>query len=155
MYAVDPNKKDFNKVIGNINGLTTLTSPDGQLILYSSNNLFLNTYNTKTGESVAVGLRTLPEKCVWNKTSDVVYCAVPKYISPGNYPDSWYMGEVSFSDEIWRINTQNGSTILISDISSISGAEGIDGINLTLDDAENYLFFMNKKDSYLWKLDLK
>ncbi len=30
-----------------------------------------------------------------------------------------------------------------------------DGIKLQVDEKEEYLLFVNKKDSYLWKLDLK
>jgi hypothetical protein len=31
----------------------------------------------------------------------------------------------------------------------------LDAIKMTLDEGENYLFFINKKDNFLWKLDLK
>ena len=65
------------------------------------------------------------------------------------------MGEISFSDEIWRINLENGSTTkIINPTNVISGGE-MDAIKLSLDENEDYLFFVNKKDSYLWKLDLK
>ncbi|MBU0611931.1 hypothetical protein KKA39_00675 [Patescibacteria group bacterium] len=154
MYELDLNKKEFNKVLENINGLTTLASPSGEMVLYSDNNLSLRVYDTKTRESISVGLKTLPEKCVWGKTSEYVYCAVPKYVEQGNYPDSWYMGEISFSDEIWRMNIEIGAGTLLSDTTSVNGVEDIDGIRLSLDENENYLFFINKKDSYLWKLDL-
>jgi len=155
MYAINPDKKDFNKILGNINGLTTLMSPNGKLVLYGNNNLSLNIYNINTGEINPLGLRTLPEKCVWGKASDTIYCAVPKFIDAKEYPNSWYMGETSFSDDIWKIYITDGSTVIISDLVSINGAEDIDGIKLALDENEGYLFFMNKKDSYLWKLDLK
>jgi hypothetical protein len=155
MYMVDVNKKDFNKVLGGINGLTTLTSPDGKLVLYSNNNLSLGVYNINTREVSTLGIKTLPEKCVWNKTSDAIYCAVPKFIDTKDYPDSWYMGETSFSDEIWKINIADGRTTIVSDMVSASGAEDIDGTKLALDEGENYLFFVNKKDSYLWELNLK
>ncbi|MFZ2072435.1 MAG: hypothetical protein WAV10_02020, partial [Minisyncoccia bacterium] len=74
MYTIDPNKKDFNKALGDINGLTTLTSPNGKLVLYSGNTLTLNVYDINTRESTPLGLKTLPEKCVWNNLSDGVYC---------------------------------------------------------------------------------
>ena len=154
MYAVDPNKKDFNKILGNINGLTTLASPSGKLILYSNDNLSLSIYNTDTKNSSPLGLKTLAEKCVWGKLSDTIYCAVPKNIEGSNYPDTWYQGEVSFADNIWKINTADGTTSLISDPASTVG-EDIDGIKLALDENQNYLFFINKKDSYLWELNLK
>ncbi|MES2023457.1 MAG: hypothetical protein V4439_02125 [Patescibacteria group bacterium] len=153
MYTVDPTKKDFNRILGDINGLTTLTSPNGKLILYGNNNLSLNIYNTEKKESTALNLKTLPEKCVWSKNSDALYCSVPKSIDRAAYPDSWYQGEISFSDEIWKINITNNNATDLADLTGISGEE-IDGVKLALDDNENYLFFVNKKDSYLWELNL-
>ena len=155
MYAINPNQKDFTKILSNIKGLTTLTSPSGKLVLYGDNNLSLKIYNTDTKESVLVGIKTMPEKCVWNNASAIIYCAVPKFIDGKNYPDSWYQGEVSFNDEIWKIDALNGNATFIVDPSSLPDGENIDGIKLSLDNNENYLFFMNKSDSYLWELNLK
>ena len=154
MYAIDPNKKDFNKILGGINGLTTLTSPSGKLVLYANNNLTLNVFDTTTGTSKQLGVKTLPEKCIWDNLSEAVFCAVPKNIPSGQYPDSWYQGEVSLSDQIWRLNVINGSNLIILDPISTTGGEDVDAIKLGLDENENYLFFVNKKDSYLWKFDL-
>ena len=154
MYSLDPNTKKMNKILGNINGLTTLVSPSGKLILYNDNNLSLNIYNTDTEDSVSIGIRTMPEKCTWNKTSTTLYCAVPKYVSGTNYPDTWYQGETSFSDDIWKLNVSNGSATDIADPTSFERGSEIDGIKLSLDDNENYLFFVNKKDSYLWELKI-
>jgi hypothetical protein len=154
MYTVNPGTQSFNKVLSGINGLTTLTSPDGKLVLYTDNSLSLNILNISTGNSSTVGLNTLPEKCVWGPASDVIYCAVPKSIDQSyQYPDSWYQGEVSFSDEIWKINIATGGTTMLADPSTISG-EDIDAIKLAVDSNQNYLFFVNKKDSYLWELKL-
>jgi hypothetical protein len=155
MYSINPDNKDFNKILGGINGLTTLASPSGKMVLYGDNNLLLNIFNTETNSSTLVGVRTLPEKCTWGSTSDVIYCAVPKSITSGQYPDSWYQGETSFIDEIWKINVQSGNTTMISDPTIAEEGESIDAIKLALDESESFLFFVNKKDSYLWKLQLK
>jgi len=157
MYALDPTNKNYNfhKILGDINGLTTLISPNGKLVLYSNDNLSLYIYHTDTKVSDILGVKTLAEKCVWNKTSDVVYCGVPKSIINGQYPDSWYQGEVSFSDQIWKIDIKTKNTTLIADPVVINGGEDIDSIKLALDDGGNYLFFVNKKDSFLWELNLK
>ncbi|MFZ1019925.1 MAG: hypothetical protein WAN61_02985, partial [Minisyncoccia bacterium] len=74
---------------------------------------------------------------------------------PGQYPDSWYQGTVSFSDQFWKIDLTTGNTTMLVDPITITGNQEIDGIKLALDDGENYLFFVNKKDSYLWELSLK
>ena len=141
--------------MGGINGLTTLTSQDGKLVLYSDNNLSLNVYNISTKTADTIGVRTLTEKCVWGRANDALYCAVPKFIPSALYPDSWYKGGISFSDDIWKIDLKTGNTNIIANPESIEGSEEIDGIKLALDADENYLFFVNKKDSYLWKLNLK
>jgi len=154
MYALDVAKKAFTRVLGPINGLTTLMSPDGKKVLYSNGALTLSLYTIATKESVPLGVRTLPEKCVWSNGNEVVYCAVPDQIPNGIYPDSWYQGEVSFRDKIWKINTEDGSAKIIADPTALVG-EDIDSIKLALDADEYYLFFVNKKDSFLWEFDLR
>ena len=44
---------------------------------------------------------------------------------------------------------------MVADLSSIEDGEDIDGIKLALDKDETFLFFVNKKDSFLWELQLK
>jgi len=51
MYAMDPSNKNLNKLVGGVNGLTTLTSPSGKLVLYGDNNLSLGVYHTDTKAS--------------------------------------------------------------------------------------------------------
>lgn len=163
MYSINPNKKDFKKVLGKINGLTTLTSPNGQLVLYTSNNLSLNIYNIETGATGSIPIKTLPEKCVWGNNNDVLYCAVPKFVNTAfQYPDSWYQGKILFSDDIWRIDVASGTGSkildpLLSELDSSfkENAEPIDGIKLALDKNEDTLFLINKVDSFLWGLKLK
>jgi hypothetical protein len=155
MYSMDAVGKNLKKVLSGINGLTTLTSPNGKLVLWSDDRLALNIFYMDKRNSDLLGLRTLPEKCVWSKSSESLYCAVPKSVGTNLYPDSWYQGEVSFNDQLWKIDMKTGNTTLLLDPVAVTGAEEIDGIKLALDEGENYLFFVNKKDSFLWKLDLK
>lgn len=155
MYTVDTGTKNLNNVIRGINGLTTLASPSGKLVLYGDNNLSLNLFHTDTKASDLLGVKTLPEKCVWGKGNDVVYCAVPKTITGNQYPDAWYQGEISFGDQVWKIDVKTGNASMLIDPTSAPGGEEVDGIKLALDDSENYLFFVNKKDSFLWELGLK
>ena len=156
MYTIDAGGKNLSKILGNINGLTTLAAPNGKLILYGDSLLSISLYHTDTRNSNALGLKTLPEKCVWGRGSDVIYCAVPKSVDFSKaYPDSWYQGDVSFNDELWKIDVKTGNTTLLANPPTIAGGEEIDAIKLAADEGENHLFFVNKKDSFLWKLDLK
>jgi len=160
MYGIDPNKKDFKKIMGGIKGLTTLTSPDGRYVLHSDNSVAMRLYNTTNGENTSLSIKTLPEKCVWVAGSVDVYCSVPKFINNSNlYPDLWYQGEVSFSDDIWKINVEDGVARLILDPLAENGTtnqntEIIDGVKLSLSEDGKYLFFVNKVDSFLWGLEL-
>jgi len=153
MYMINLDTKGLTRVLSGINGLTTLMSPDGKLVLYGDNNLSLQAYQRDTKTSTLLGVRTLPEKCTWNKVSAFVYCAVPVDPPAGLYPDGWYRGEIAFSDQIWRINIESGSAELLADPLLLLGTE-IDGTRLALDAGEDYLFFVNKKDSSLWELKL-
>ena len=154
MYRVNPNRKDFNKVLGDIDGLTTLASPNDNMILYANDNLEMSVYNRQTGDIQKLNIKTMPEKCVWGGLSETLLCAVPKSTPTSGYPDSWYRGEVGFIDDIWTINTNDGSENMILNPTFETGEE-VDAINLQLDESEKYLFFMNKKDSYLWKAKIK
>jgi hypothetical protein len=155
MYKMDTGGKNFTKILSGINGLTTLGSPDGKLVLYSDDTLSLYVYHMDTKVSDLLGVKTLPEKCVWSSGNTAIYCTVPKSIAGGTYPDSWYQGEISFSDQIWKIDIKTGNTTMLIDPITISGGADIDGTKLMLDTGENYLFFVNKKDSYLWEFALK
>ena len=156
LYFINARTGILSKILGNIKGLTALTRSDGQKILYSESvnskiNLYL--FDRETGGSSIIPFETLPEKCVWGTTNtNIVYCAVPKSLSSGNYPDIWYQGIVSFNDSLWKINTNTKETELIYDFSE-QGAH-VDLIQPILNTKENYLLFLNKKDLSLWGLRL-
>jgi hypothetical protein len=157
MFTLNTTTGSFDKVLGGLPGLTTLTNSDLTKTLYSESggtslNLFV--YTHKTGEVRSISLSTLPEKCVWSKiNSNNVYCAVPKNLFSFAYPDVWYQGLISFSDEIWLMKTDTNEAVLLDNLSP--SFNGIDAINLQLDKNEEYMTFMNKKDLQLWSLKLK
>jgi len=155
MYTIDTRSDDFDKVVGGINGMTTLSSHDDNFVLIGTDLLKLSVFDKQNQAIVDLRIKTLPEKCVWGKSNTSLYCAVPKFTEEAIYPDSWYQGEVLFSDQIWKIDLFGRTEIAILDPSVVEGGEAIDAISLRLDDNEDYLFFVNKKDSYLWSLDLK
>lgn len=154
MYELNPETESFEKILSGIDGLTTNTSPNGKITLYTNNFLEANLYNKETRESKSLGIKTLAEKCTWSEDSTLLYCGVPKNINSSfTYPDSWYMGEVSFSDNMWKINTQNQKETILLNPSNFTD-EKLDVTNIQTDNENNYLLFVNKKDSTLWSAKL-
>lgn len=154
LYNLDINNKTFNKVLGGLYGMTSLTSPDGKLVLYGDNTLGLKIYNTENRKQINLKISTLPEKCVWTSQNEL-YCAVPKFYEQALYPDAWYMGEISFEDQLWKVEGTNFVETLILDLKENVDREDVDAIKLKLSQNESYLFFINKKDPYLWELRLR
>ena len=158
-YLLNTSSSKYTRLMGDINGLTTLPSPDLSSVLYSSsdngNLLSLNLYSVKNKTSQYFSLRTLPEKCVWSSfvKTPVIYCAIPENLPNAMYPDDWYKGLVSFSDSIWKINLTTGESKRIVLLTQLAG-QNIDATNLTLDSKEDYLTFINKNDLTLWGLQL-
>ncbi|MBX4210773.1 hypothetical protein KW783_02250 [Candidatus Parcubacteria bacterium] len=157
LYFVNSKNGSMDPILSGQAGFTTLTNPSLGNILYSestSQGFITNTYNAETTGSLPAPVTTLPEKCVWSKkNTNTAYCAVPKAIPSGNYPDSWYQGIVSFNDALYKIDVKSGTaTFLIDPYEQLKS--DVDGVKLFLDDNEDTLFFTNKKDSILWGLRL-
>lgn len=158
LYFLNSRTGSFSKILGGIRGLTSKTNSVATEVLYSDSSrslprLYL--YAIKTGESKILPWNTLPEKCAWSNTDGkIVYCAVPKNIESGEYPDTWYQGLTNFNDEIWMVNTNTGAATLVSDLEKASGRK-IDAVELKIDKNDNQLFFTNKTDLTLWNLGLK
>jgi len=158
LYFLNSVTGNFSRIIGDINGLTTKTNKTATEVLYSDSiritpKLYL--YDVKTGESKLLPWNTFPEKCVWSKLdAKIVYCAVPKTMPTGEYPDIWYQGLVSFTDDLWLVNTDTGAATLVFDIAKETN-KNIDIVDLEIDNNDNYLFFINKTDLTFWSLSLK
>ena len=153
-------KGGFTKVVGPVMGLTTMMSPDGKYVLIShnsSNGPSLGILASDSKKLSDTGLNSISDKCAWASDSTTVYCAIPAGIPrDGVYPDDWYQSEVSFSDAIWQITiSPDGTTnprLLFTPTQE--GGDDTDGINLTVDKKNKYLYFENKKNNILWQYDL-
>ncbi len=156
-YFLDLQNGSIEKITGGIPGLTISVSPtlSYALVGYGGNTVQTELLDIKKKESSPIAVYTLPEKCTWSKKeTEVAYCAVPTNIPTATYPDNWYQGQVSFNDQIWKINVKTGSTEFIISPEKYVG-ESIDGVNLEVSFDDSYLTFMNKKDLSLWGLILK
>lgn len=156
-YSLNTSSGVLTRIFGDIKGLTTLAQPKGSLILLSGSitgSFDASLFDTGTGKFNRFPLSVLSEKCTWaKKSSAIIYCAVSKTIPREQYPDAWYQGLVSFQDEIWKIDTEKGSTQTFF-IPNKEAGEEMDIINLSVTDADRELLFQNKKDGVLWILRL-
>lgn len=158
MYFLNINTEEFEKIISDKRGLTTLTNEERTKTLFSHNKagkLLLSILDIKSKEITELPIWTMAEKCIWsNINSSIIYCAVPNIIPIGESLDLWYQGLVSFSDSIWVIDTETQTANMLMSPEDYIG-ENIDMINLTLSPNEDYLFFTNKEDSNLWQLKIE
>lgn len=155
IFSLNTTNKTLTKILGGIKGLTTLVSPDGTYVLYSMYTQVgpkLAIFNTKDNTTKELDLYGLPEKCTWTKDSQYFYCGLPNDISGNQYPDIWYQGVVSFDDFFVKIDPKTGSK---TNFANSLDETSIDAIRLFLDDKEENLFFINKKDMTLWSLNIK
>lgn len=155
LFSLNLTTGSFNKILGNIKGFTALPGTNLGKVAYSgSGDAFkLKVIETATGKISNYNLQTLPEKCVWATDAVKLYCAVPVSL-PANtlLPDSWYSGEVVFTDNIWLINTKTGETSRLYKQGDSSDVGSFDAIDLRLDSQGKILYFRNKNDSTLWSL---
>ena len=155
MYQLNTTNKTITKVLGGILGLTTKISPDGKKVLYSISSETgprLMVYSIKDNSSVDLDTYGLPEKCTWSQNNIMIYCAAPNVVKGKQYPDVWYQGIVSFDDFFVMIDT---NTKEVFSMANSADETPIDAISPALDNDENYLLFINKKDYTLWGLNLK
>lgn len=146
----------FERLAGPLNGLVALGSPSGKWVLLSytaNNNLQLALLNVASRELIALPVGTVADKCVWTSTDATVYCGVPRDVAPGSYPDDWYQGVISFSDQIWKIDVAGRFAERVLDFTKET-EQGLDATSFALDPRNTMLVFRNKKDASLWLYEL-
>lgn len=158
LYFINIENGTMEKILGETKGLTALTNSGATKILYSksekdSHNLVV--YNIETKTETILELNTFPEKCIWGgvENNNLLYCAVSNFTDNTSLPDEWYKGKVSFSDDIWLINTETGKSGIIAETEKFN-KDGIDVIKPFLDPNDKHLLMTNKKDGALWMLEL-
>ncbi len=157
LFLLNAKTGDSKKVLGPIYGLTSNVSGDGKRVLFSvsdSGKISTKMLNLSDGSIQETLLQTLPEKCIWSKVKKTsVYCAVPNDPAQ-NMPDAWYKGLVRGVDQIWHLDTVTNEVGKLSNLLTDTGTL-IDAVNLTLDEKEYALYFINQNDLSLWSADLR
>ena len=157
-YILNTANGSYSKVANSLPGLVALGNVDNSRILISATvNRALTTtvFYSKTNKNDSLGIQTIADKCVWSvKNKNILFCAVPRSLSNGTYPDDWYKGKISFDDGVWKINAVSGETENLFDPELEAGIS-MDMFKLSLNKEENMLLFTNKKDMTVWAYNLK
>ena len=143
--------------VGGKTGLISLPNKTGELTLssmWSSSGLLTFISSKKTGGLSTLPIKTLASKCVWMDTSRVL-CGVPSILTTGEegLPDDWYQGSVSFSDDLFLIDTKNAESSILF---SLTGEVGnpFDIIHPQINKGSTSLLFTNKQNGSMWMVNL-
>lgn len=151
-YLLDLKTGQIKKIIDNINGLTVLMSPDGKKLIYNKSLMSdLNLYilNLGTKENSLLQINTLTEKCLW-ADNNKLYCAVPRSLPIAKYPDDWYQGKLSFSDDIWLIDLEKKTNSIVNQLKG-----NYDLNHLTINTNTNWLYAIDKDNQWLQSFPIK
>ncbi|MEK9154039.1 MAG: hypothetical protein AAB798_01055 [Patescibacteria group bacterium] len=148
------NDGTLTPLIRNVPGLTLLPHPSSAALLYgsSSGGLTLFARIDEKSTSAALPIRTIADKCVWDRNERMVaYCAVPEREPSASFLDRWHRGEEHTSDAWWRVDVGAASAEILSPPSNVP----LDVENPIIDDGGDYIAFTNARDKTLWLLRIK
>jgi len=151
----DGNSKN-NYILGEKYGFNTLMSPDGKKVIYNeilNDTLETFIYDIKNKSSTYLNQSTIVDKCVWSFDSKNIFCGIPQKLAQAPYPDAWYKNDISFSDNIWSIEAENGEFRLIIPLQD-QVITPIDVYKINISSNNKYLLFQDKNTLNLWKYDL-
>lgn len=158
LFFVDPHSGRTTQKLDGMN-LSTKVDTAGTKVLYtemkspndpSDRRLTMGVIGLTSPMQRTMQLTTLPEKCVWSAFQNtIVYCFVPRTLLTSDDQVAWYRGELSLSDNLWKIDTATGEVALLS-LPIIDARTDIDGVEPMLSTDEKYMLFRNKKDGLLF-----
>lgn len=135
------------------NAIVGIPSLNGEFLLtteYSGSGAQTNLVNVSTKEFNSVRLNTFKEKCIpKTSTRTYVFCGASKSIKESS-PDVWYMGKVSNDDDLYLIDSENGSLSILATTDGL-----VDVIYPHSSQYSGILTFINKKNFNPWIIILK
>lgn len=139
-------------------GADLLWSPDGKSAAVSladqkgGHKTDLALMSSAGGEFRTLAFPTFVRKCAWSLDSKFLFCALP-----GNIPESailpndWQENKIETSDTFWKIEIATGKKDRLIEADKISSS--FDTLNPFPSQDEKILFFTNKTDGKLYKLN--
>ncbi len=145
-------------VAGPKKGLVALVNHAGTSVLVSyinsSGDMRTELVSTQTHAIIQLPISTIANKCVWSQDDSDIFCGVPQNPPRELYPDSWYQGTVSFTDQVWEINVTGRYAKFLFNFSKEEG-KPLDTIALSVDPKQQVLSFVNKRTGALWAYRLQ
>jgi len=107
---------------------------------------------TVNGEYQELGIPTFASKCVWSQDGKTVYYALPLGI-PNNaiMPNDYLENKFTTEDTFWKMDITTGEKERIIETTDIKGK--YDSSNMFLSATEDALYFVNKIDQKLYRLE--
>lgn len=153
-YAYIVSKNSLQRLPISGYGLSLSGNADGVIYSKQVENKYQSfVYNKNTGITNQAPFVVIPEKCSpvpTNTASMICGGTITNY--DYTMPDSWYKGNVSFSDELWQIDTTTGVGNALVDIVSETGRQ-VDTTSLKMGGNNERLYFINSTDNMLWVFD--
>jgi hypothetical protein len=135
-------------------GLTAIQSGDVTLYTVVENRRLISYfYHSQLNLSDPLNSPVLTEKCVSLSNEGSFICAQDRSQTNLRSQDTWYTGEVTFSDTVWLLDGNTLTGELLFDGLEESGRQ-LDMIELTLNPTGEVLYFINKLDNTLWMYEL-
>lgn len=141
-------------------GADYLWSPNGNKVLISSSDskggskMALGIANSNGGEYQDLNIPTLVSKTVWSKNNKMIYYALPSLSFESiTMPNDYNEGKITSRDSFWKMDIATNKKERLIELSDIKNE--LDATNLFLSAEEDVLFFINKIDGKLYRIDIK
>jgi len=153
---------EAKKLFGGKFGADYLWSPNGKKALVSfaekqnGSKMGLGVINSDGTGFRDLDIPTLASKCVWTSDGKTVYYALPGNITEGAImPDDYQVVKFKTKDTFWKINIERGEKTRLIELDELSKIGiGFDAMKLFLSDKEDILFFVNRVNGHLYRLEL-
>jgi hypothetical protein len=150
------------------NGQTTRLPIDGfgvsgqgseSLTLYSKqlDNVYKTfIYNIESDTTESVPMSIIPTKCIsLHKTSSKLICGQSITTYGNDVPDAWYKGTVSYTDDLWEVEIDSlGLSMKLLVSPEYTVGRQLDMVNLSVNNNDSNIYFLNKNDQTLWLYEL-
>ncbi len=123
---------------------------NNNFVVYTT--LFVDTYRTSvmdldSNTSSNLNFSFLPEKCAFYESG--LLCGLSNTAYNSESPDSWYSGEVSYSDDLWYTDFNTGESSFVTGLETESGRP-LDVVKPAIASDGSAAYFINKTDQSLW-----